>query len=162
MVGLALLAVFAVVERRVENPLLPLHIVWDRTRGGSFLTVAIVGLGLFAVFLFLTYYVSLTLGYSPLKTGLAFTPMILGIMATATGFSGVVARIGPKIPVFAGMMLAAAGSCCSPAELDSTYAANILPGLIITGLGVGLAMAPASAPPPRASTPSMRASPRRR
>lgn len=142
--GLVLLAAFAVIESRVHNPLLPLHIIWDRTRGGSFLTVAIIGLGLFAVFLFLTYYVSLTLGYSPLKTGFAFIPMILGIIATATGSAGLVARIGPKIPVFAGMLLAAAGLVLfAQLELDSTYVANILPGLIITGLGVGLAMAPA-------------------
>ena len=65
---------FAVIESRVSDPLLPLHIVWDRNRGGSFLVVGVVGIGLFAVFLFLTYYVSLTLGYSPLKTGFAVRP----------------------------------------------------------------------------------------
>ena len=142
--GLALLAVFAVIENRVKDPLLPLHIIWDRTRGGSFLVVAIIGIGLFAVFLFLTYYVSLTLGYSPLKTGFSFVPMILGIMATATGSAGLVARIGPKIPVFVGMLVAAFGMVLfAQLEVTSTYAANILPGLIITGLGVGLSMAPA-------------------
>ncbi|MFC5677186.1 MFS transporter [Aeromicrobium endophyticum] len=142
--GLALLAVFAVIESRVSDPLLPLHIVWDRTRGASFLVVAFVGIGLFAVFLFLTYYVSLTLGYSPLKTGFSFVPMILGIMATATGSAGLVARIGPKIPVFVGMMLAAIGMVLfAQLEVDSTYALHILPGLIITGLGIGLSIAPA-------------------
>ena len=143
-VGLVLLAVFAVVESRVHDPLLPLTILWDRTRGGAFLVIGLVGLGLFAVFLFLTYYVSLTLGYSPLKTGFAFVPMILSIMVTATGFSGVVARFGPKIPVFVGMVLAGGGMALfAQLDLTSTYAANILPGLIVTGLGVGLSMAPA-------------------
>ncbi|KQY58368.1 Puromycin resistance protein pur8 [Aeromicrobium sp. Root495] len=142
--GLALLAVFAVVESRVADPLLPLHIVWDRTRGGSFLVVAIVGIGLFAVFLFLTYYVSLTLGYSPLKTGFSFVPMILGIMVTATGSAGLVAKIGPRIPVLVGMLVAAVGMVLfAQLDLESTYAAHILPGLVITGLGVGLSMAPA-------------------
>jgi EmrB/QacA subfamily drug resistance transporter len=142
--GLALLALFAVVESRVANPLLPLHIIWDRNRGASFLTVAFVGIGLFAVFLFLTYYVSLTLGYSPLKTGFSFVPMILSIMATATGSAGLVARIGPKVPVFIGMLLAAIGMVLfAQLELDSSYAAHILPGLVITGLGIGLSMAPA-------------------
>ena len=142
--GLALLAVFAVVESRVKNPLLPLHIVWDRTRGGSFLVVAIVGIGLFAVFLFLTYYVSLTLGYSPLKTGFSFVPMILGIMVTATSSAGLVAKIGPRIPVLVGMLVAAVGMVLfAQLDLESTYAAHILPGLVITGLGVGLSMAPA-------------------
>jgi EmrB/QacA subfamily drug resistance transporter len=145
-VGLVLLAVFAVIESRVADPLLPLHIVWDRTRGASFLTVAFVGIGLFAVFLFLTYYVSLSLGYSPLKTGFSFVPMILGIMTTATTSAGLVARIGPKIPVFAGMMLAAAGLVLfAQLDVDSTYALHILPGLIITGLGIGLSIAPAFA-----------------
>ncbi|MET0766094.1 MAG: MFS transporter [Aeromicrobium sp.] len=145
-VGLVLLAVFAVIESRVADPLLPLHIVWDRTRGASFLTVAFVGIGLFAVFLFLTYYVSLSLGYSPLKTGFSFVPMILGIMATATSSAGLVARIGPKIPVFVGMMLAAVGMVLfAQLEVDSTYALHILPGLIITGLGIGLSIAPAFA-----------------
>ena len=145
-VGLVLLAVFAVIESRVSDPLLPLHIVWDRTRGASFLTVAFVGIGLFAVFLFLTYYVSLSLGYSPLKTGFSFVPMILGIMTTATTSAGLVARIGPKIPVFVGMMLAAVGMVLfAQLEVDSTYALHILPGLIITGLGIGLSIAPAFA-----------------
>ena len=142
--GLALLAVFAMIENQVKDPLLPLHIIWDRTRGGSFLVVAIIGIGLFAVFLFLTYYVSLTLGYSPLKTGFSFVPMILGIMATATGSAGLVARIGPKIPVFVGMLVAAFGMVLfAQLEITSIYMANILPGLVITGLGVGLSMAPA-------------------
>jgi len=142
--GLALIGLFAVIESRVSDPLLPLHIVWDRTRGGAFLTVAVVGIGLFAVFLFLTYYVSLTLGYSPVKTGFAFVPMILALIASASGFTGVVARSGPRIPVFAGLLLAAVGlALFAQLDLDSTYAANILPGLIVTGLGVGLAVAPA-------------------
>lgn len=142
--GLGLLALFAVVESRVKDPLLPLHIVWDRTRGAAFLVVAFVGIGLFAVFLFLTYYVSLTLGYSPVKTGFAFVPMILGIMVTATSTSGLVARTGPRIPGFIGMLLAAVGMVLfAQLTVDSTYVANILPGLIITGIGIGLSMAPA-------------------
>ncbi len=142
--GLALLAAFAIIESRVDDPLLPLHIIWDRNRGASFLVVAFVGIGLFAVFLFLTYYVSLTLGYSPLKTGFSFVPMILGIMLTATSSAGLVARIGPKIPVFVGMLLAAVGMVLfAQLEVDSTYALHILPGLVITGLGIGLSMAPA-------------------
>jgi len=143
-VGLVLLAAFVVIENRVADPLLPMHIVWDRTRGGSFLVVATVGIGLFAVFLFLTYYVSLTLGYTPLKTGFAFVPMILGIMVSATSSSGLVARIGPRIPVIVGMLLAAGGMVLfAQLDVDSSYAVDILPGLIVTGLGVGLSIAPA-------------------
>ena len=142
--GLVLLALFGVIESRVADPLLPLHILWDRNRGGAYLVVGVVGIGLFAVFLFLTYYVSLTLGYSPLKTGFSFVPMILSIMVTATGCAGLVARIGPRIPVLVGMLLAAVGMVLfAQLDVDSTYAAHILPGLIVTGLGIGLSIAPA-------------------
>ena len=143
-IGLALLAVFAVIESRVKDPLLPLHIIWDRTRGAAFLTVGIIGIGMFAIFLFLTFYVSLTLGYSPLETGFAFVPMILGVILAATGSSGVVARFGPKIPVTVGLLLSAGGMVLlAQLGVDSSYATNILPGLIIAGVGLGLALAPA-------------------
>ena len=79
-----LLGGFIALERRVEHPLLPLHIVWDRARGGAYATIALAGSAVFAVFLFLTYYLQQDLGYSPLKTGLAFLPMTAMIVLTAT------------------------------------------------------------------------------
>ena len=71
---MVLLVAFVVWERARENPLLPLRIVLDRNRGGSYLIFLLVGAGLFAMFLFLTYYFQINLGYSPLKAGLAFLP----------------------------------------------------------------------------------------
>ena len=68
---------------RTTNPLLPLRIVLDRNRGGSYLTFLLVGAGLFAMFLFLTYYFQINLGYSPLKSGFAFLPFSGGIIVTA-------------------------------------------------------------------------------
>ena len=73
-----------VVESRVAHPLLPLRVVTDRTRGGSYLAIGISGIALFAVFLFLTYYLQQTKGFSPIETGLAFLPMTAAIMITAT------------------------------------------------------------------------------
>ena len=70
-------------ETRAKNPMLPLRIVLDRNRGGSYLTFLLVGAGLFAMFLFLTYYFQLNLGYSPLKAGFAFLPFSIGIILTA-------------------------------------------------------------------------------
>ena len=64
-----LLTTFVAVERRVAHPLLPLHIVWDRARGGAYATIALAAAAVFAVFLFLTYYMQQNLGYSPIKTG---------------------------------------------------------------------------------------------
>ena len=81
IVGAVLLAVFVRLESRVAHPLLPLRLVLDRTRGGSFLAVFVIGMGMFSIFLFLTYYLEASIGYSPIKTGLAFLPMVAGIVA---------------------------------------------------------------------------------
>ena len=70
-----LLTAFVLIERRVEHPLMPLHIVWDRARGGSYTALLVTGAGIFGVFLFLTYFIQQNLGFSPLKTGLAFLPL---------------------------------------------------------------------------------------
>ncbi len=82
-VAAVLLIGFVMVERRTAHPLLPLPIVTDRNRGGSFLASLLVGAGLFAMFLFLTYYFQINLGYSPLKSGFAFLPFSVGIIVTA-------------------------------------------------------------------------------
>jgi len=143
--GVALLAAFAVIQRRVAHPLLPLRVVLDRNRGGSYLAVGIVGAGMFGVFLFLTYYLQQTLGFSPIETGLAFLPMMGAVMVVATTAStALLPRTGPRPLMTLGMVLAAAGMVLlAQLGVDSTYAAHVLPGLIIAGLGLGLVMAPA-------------------
>lgn len=143
LAGAALLAVFAYVETRVPNPLLPLTVLTDRNRGGSFLALALSGAGMFGVFLFLTYYLSTVLGYDPLPTGLAFLPMIGGIMVAAQVAPNVVERIGVKVPVTAGFLIAAAGMLLlTQLGLDSSYTTGVLPGLVVVGVGIGLIMAP--------------------
>lgn len=143
--GAALLAVFVWIETRVANPLLPLRIVLDRTRGGSFLTVFVMGIGMFAIFLFLTYYMQLSMGYSPIKTGLAFLPMVAGMVASSTTVpSLLLPKVGPKMVVAGGFLVAAVGMAwLTQISLDSSYAANILPALILMGLGLGGAMSTA-------------------
>ncbi|MET7736817.1 MFS transporter [Streptomyces sp. NPDC005402] len=139
IVGVVLLAVFVWLEFRVAHPLLPLRLVLDRTRGGSFLAVFVIGMGMFSIFLFLTYYLEASIGYSPIKTGLAFLPMVAGIVAASTTApSLLLPRVGPKIVVSASFLVAAAGmALLTQLELDSTYAAHIMPGLILLGLGLG-------------------------
>jgi MFS family permease len=78
-----LLAAFVAIERRVAHPLLPLRVVADRTRGGSYLAIGLSGIAMFAVFLFLTYYLQQTKGFSPIRTGLAFLPLPVAITITA-------------------------------------------------------------------------------
>lgn len=143
--GAALLAVFVWLETRVANPLLPLRVVLDRTRGGSFLTVFVMGIGMFAIFLFLTYYMQLTLGYSPITTGVAFLPMVAAmIVSSTTTPSLLLPKFGPKIVVSAGFLIAAAGMAwLTRIGLDTGYTTHILPGLILMGLGLGGAMATA-------------------
>ncbi|PXX69214.1 EmrB/QacA subfamily drug resistance transporter [Nocardia tenerifensis] len=143
--GAVLLAVFAWLETRVAHPLLPLRIVLDRTRGGSFLTVFVMGIGMFAIFLFLTYYMQLSMGYSPIKTGLAFLPMVAAMIASSTTVpSLLLPKVGPKIVVAGGFLIAAAGMAwLTQIGLDTGYASHILPALILMGLGLGGAMSTA-------------------
>jgi predicted MFS family arabinose efflux permease len=140
-----LLTAFVLIQRRSAHPLLPLRVVLDRNRGGAFAAVGLVGAGMFGVFLFLTYYLQQTLGFSPVETGLAFLPMMGALMLTATTTSAaVLPRVGPKPLVTVGMLLAAAGMVLlTQVGVDSTYVAHVLPGLLVIGLGLGLAMATA-------------------
>ena len=95
--GALLLALFAVIQSRSRNPLLPLRIVTDRNRGASFLSIGIVGAAVFAVFLFLTYYLQQVRGYTPIRTGVAFLPISAAVM-----FAAIIAtnklrpRLGPR------------------------------------------------------------------
>jgi EmrB/QacA subfamily drug resistance transporter len=143
--GVTLLAVFVVIERRSAHPLLPLWIVADRNRGGANLAMLITAIGMFGVFLFLTYYLQQSLGYSPVKAGLAFLPMVGILIATSTTASTVLmGRIGARLLVPGGMLVAAIGMVLlTGLGVHSTYAAHVLPGLLVLGVGLGLVFAPA-------------------
>jgi len=139
IVGAVLLVVFVWLETNVAHPLLPLRVVLDRTRGGSFAAVFVIGMGMFSIFLFLTYYFAASLGYSPIKTGLAYLPMVAAVAVSSTTMSLLVLpKLGPKIVVSASFLVAAAGmAMLTRLELNSTYAAHIMPGMILLGLGLG-------------------------
>ena len=140
--SVVLIGAFAWWQTRTEHPLLPLRIVLDRNRGASFVAIAMSGAGMFGVFLFLTYFLQASLHYSPVQTGLAFLPMIGALMVaaqvTATRF---LPRFGPKLVVSVGMAISAVGlAWLTGLDLSSTYLANILPPLVVIGIGIGLAM----------------------
>jgi EmrB/QacA subfamily drug resistance transporter len=143
--GIVLLAGFVAIEARVSHPLLPLRVIADRNRGGAYLAAGLVAIGMFGVFLFLTYYLQQTLGFSPVTTGLAFLPMVGAIMATATTSTAkLLPRVGPRPLIPTGMLLASAGMLLlTRIGVDSSYAGDVLPGLLVMGLGIGLVMAPA-------------------
>jgi MFS family permease len=81
--GGILLAAFTWWQTRATHPLLPLRILLDRNRAASFLAVLISGAGMFGVFLFLTHYLQLNLGFNPTKPGVAFLPMVAPLMVAA-------------------------------------------------------------------------------
>ncbi|MFJ8794405.1 MFS transporter [Streptomyces sp. NPDC102462] len=143
--GSLLLAAFAWWQTRAEHPLLPLRILLDRGRAASFLSVLITGAGMFGVFLFLTYYLQLNLGFSPTKTGVAFLPMVGALMVTAQlGTTVLLPRIGPKAVISLGFAVAAVGMAwLTGIGIGSSYASTVLPQLIVTGVGLGLVMPPA-------------------
>jgi EmrB/QacA subfamily drug resistance transporter len=137
-----LLVAFTWWQTKAAHPLLPLRVLLDRNRGASYLAMLVASVGMFGVFLFLTYYLQLTLSFSPVKTGLAFLPMVLALMVSAQlSTTMLVPRFGPRPVVPAGFGLAAAGLVWLTAlGLDSTYAANVLPPLIVIGIGLGAVM----------------------
>jgi EmrB/QacA subfamily drug resistance transporter len=142
--GVALLAAFVLIERRAAFPLLPLRVVLDRNRGGSLFAIASTGVGLFGIFLFLTYYLQGTLGYSPIKTGLSFLPMTLTLISVSQGTSLLLPKWGPKPLVSSGALLAAAGmALLHRTGLDSGYLTVVLPALVVIGVGFGLMVSPA-------------------
>jgi EmrB/QacA subfamily drug resistance transporter len=138
----ALLSLFTWWQARASHPLLPLRVLADRNRGASFIMLALSGAGMFGVFLFLTYYLQISLGYTPVETGLAFLPMIGALMVAAQIASNMlVPRLGPKAVVPAGAVIAAAGlAMLTKLNLTSGYAADVLPWLVVMGIGIGLVM----------------------
>jgi len=142
--GVALLAGFAFWMGRSSHPLLPPRVVLDRNRGGAYASMLISAAGLFATFLFLTYYLQQTLGYTPVVTGFAFLPIAGGI-AVAANLSTIVLmpRFGPKPLVTAGMAIGA-GAMIWFAQLGphTAYATGVLGPVILTGIGLGMIFAP--------------------
>ena len=145
--GLVLLVAFVWIQTRVAHPLLPLRVVLDRDRGGAYLTMALVAVGMFGLFLFLTYYLQLTLGFSSMQTGLAFLPMSASIMLSATVIGGrLLPRVGPRLLITTGGLLATAGMVLlTRIGLETSYAGTVLPGLVVLGLGLGLIFSSAMA-----------------
>jgi len=143
--SVVLLVAFVLWQRRATHPLLPLSIVLDRNRGAAYLAVLIAGAGMFGIFLFVTYYLQLTLGYSPIQTGVSFLPMIgMLVLAAQLGTNFLVPRFGPKIMVPAGMALGVLAMLLLT-RLDETsgYLPDVLIPLMIMGAAMGTIM-PAS------------------
>ncbi len=143
--AVVLLVAFVVWERRSRNPMLPMRVVLDRNRGGSYLIFLFVGSGLFAMFLFLTYYFQVNLGYSPLRSGFAFLPFSLGIILSAGVVAQLLPRLGPKRLMVPGLAVAVAGMLLlTRVDQGSSYWTHVFPSLLMLSLGLAGVFIPAS------------------
>jgi len=117
----------------------------DRNRAGSYLAIFVVGAGLFGIFLFLTYYLQQILGFSSVRTGVAFLPMVAVLMVTSTVSSSVLSyHISPRILITTGLAAAAAGmALLTGVDTDSSYTTRVLPPLLVVGFGLGFVFATA-------------------
>jgi EmrB/QacA subfamily drug resistance transporter len=140
-----LLVAFVLVELRSASPLLPMRVVLDRNRGGSYLASLLVFAGLFAMFLFLSYYFQYNLGWSALKSGIAFLPFSGGIIVTSTVVSGLLPRTGPKPLMLIGLAMVAAGLATFTRTSDtSSWVSTVLPGELLMSVGLALVIVPLS------------------
>ena len=145
-ISVVLLFVFLFIEYKSSHPLLPLRIVLDRNRGGAYLASFFVGIGMFSMFLFISYFFQAVLLYSPLTSGLLFLPFSAGVIISAGIASQLLPRFGPRWVTFTGFVMATIGMALYlRLEADSTYVANVLPSIIIMSLGMGLIFVPLSA-----------------
>ena len=138
--GAALLTLFFVLERRIKSPLLPLRLLTDRVRAGAFISQIFVGLGLFGMFLFMTFYFQYVHQYSAVKSGLLFLPFSVGVILSAGLCSQLLPKVGPRPLATIGCAMGAVGlSILSFLTPNSSYLGHVMPAMVVASLGLGLA-----------------------
>lgn len=141
--AVVLLMAFVVIESKVASPLMPLRVITERNRGGSYLGSLIVGAGLFSMFLFLGLYLQVILGYTPLRSGFAFLPFSVGIIIFAGVASQLLPKIGPKPLMVPGLIFAGIGLLMLTRITPETgYVTHVLPSLLIMSSGMALVFIP--------------------
>jgi EmrB/QacA subfamily drug resistance transporter len=137
--GVAILGIFSWWQARARTPLLPLHIVKDRQRAGAYLTMALVTIAMFGVFLFLTYYLQGVKGWSPLQTGVAYLPLTACMIIGSTQISArLLHRVPARALIMPGLTVAVGGLAFLAAmDVEATYLGHVLPGICLMGLGMG-------------------------
>lgn len=144
--SVVLLTAFVLWEQRgAKNPLLPIRIILDRNRGGSYLVFLLATLAMFSQFLFLSYYFQGVLGYSSLKTGFAFLPFPVGIIISATIASKLLPRFGPRPLAMTGLAMAGLGMLwLTQLQPGSSYGVHLVPAMLLLSLGMGQVFIPLS------------------
>jgi len=144
-ISVVLLVAFVVIELRTKSPLLPMRVLLERNRGGSYLASLIVGSGLFAMFLFLGLYLQVILGYSPIKTGFAFLPFSITIILTAGLAANLLPKVGPRPLLVIGLIFAAVGLLyLTRITPQTSYTTHVLPAMIVMSFGLALVFIPLS------------------
>jgi EmrB/QacA subfamily drug resistance transporter len=137
-IGVALLAAFLAAQAWVTAPLLPLRVLRDRKRAGSYLAVFSLATGMFATLFFLTFYLQTVRHYSPVKAGLSFLPLTLGLMVGVRLVSRLLARTSVRALISPGLLTVAAGlALLGLLRVDSSYWLQVLPVFLLVGLGTG-------------------------
>ena len=142
--AVALLISFVAIELRQRDPLMPFSILRLRTLRGANIVGLLIGMSLFSMFFFISLYLQDVMGYSPIKTGLAYLPLAVGIIIAAGVASQLVTRVGFKPPLIAGILLVAGGLLWfshAPAT-GGSFTADVLGPSLLAGVGFGLAFVP--------------------
>ncbi|MGZ4448057.1 MAG: MFS transporter [Nocardioides sp.] len=150
--GVVLLAVFGIVESRVEHPLLPFRIFANRTRAASFVAMMLLPAAMFAMFFYLSQYIQNVMGYSPLHAGFAFLPFSAGIIVAAGVTSNLVSRVDPRFLAGTGTLMAAVAlfgfsriphdTTMPLTDVHASYATDVLPFILLMSLGMGATFVP--------------------
>jgi EmrB/QacA subfamily drug resistance transporter len=139
----ALLGAFVLIEARSQHALLPIRIFSNRDRSAANLIMLCVGTSMFGLFFFLTIFVQTVWGYSALKSGVAYLPMVAVIMAMAGASSQLIGRIGARPLLVAGSAMSAGGMFwVSRITEHSSYAGGLLGPSLVTGAGLGMLFMP--------------------
>ncbi len=142
-IAAVMLAAFVYVESKSKNPMLPLRVLANRNRGGSFVLSILMGAGMMGMFLFMTFYFQNTLHWSPLKAGVAYLPFSGALIVTAGVGSALLPKVGPLKMMAPGALLATGALFwLSQIKADSPYVSMILPIFIIMAVGMALIFVP--------------------
>ncbi len=143
--SVVLLATFAFIESRSKHALVPIRVLANRSRTGAYLVMLCLATAMFGIFFFLTIFVQEVLGYSALKSGLAFLPLAAAIVVVSALSSRLVARTGPRPMMIAGSAIAAGGMYWfSHITVNSSYVSGLLLPMLVTSIGLGLLFVPLS------------------
>jgi EmrB/QacA subfamily drug resistance transporter len=143
--AVVLLTAFVFIEWRSKHPLVPFRVLKSRDRSGSYLISLIIGTAMFGMFFFMTIFVQQVWGYSPVRTGVAYLPMVAAILIMSAVSAQLVSRIGARPLMTLGPVLAAGGMFwMSRLSEHSTYAGGLLGPIMLTGAGMGMTFLPLS------------------